>query len=67
MTYILTRAQTDLVVSLVRAHKTNMEGHRKAIEQMDNLAEIAAEGYRHAAREIGLCDDVLAELGAVDD
>lgn len=67
MTYSFTSAETDLIVSLCRAHRINMQGHIQAIEQMGALAEVADPGRAHCEREIDLCTRVLTALGVPHD
>ena len=67
MTYSFTSAETDLIVSLCRAHRITMQGHIQAIDEMGTLAQVAGPGRAHCEREIDLCTRVLDALGVPHD
>lgn len=55
----MTEQQETLIVDLLTAYRTNLQGHREAILEVPELVEVAGDGLVEVDAQIALVDQTL--------
>ena len=59
----LTAEQAKLLIDLLEAHRTNLQGHLAAVDAQPGLALVADALWGQAEQEVALIDELLEQLG----